>query len=153
MRLVFTNLSCLWNSVLTNTGSAVQFLGRLFSSAWVNPIAMLFAENNNMPYMKSLATCVNRMVKEGYTEDFKITEQGLESLNHQKKYSPEQIKIVNFFRFEGMSDPDDNAVLYVIETTDGTKGILIDAYGIYNDARIGRFLKDVERIQKKVVKH
>ena len=114
---------------------------------------MLFNENNSMPYMKSLATCVNRMIQEGYIEDFRISEQGLESLNHPKKYSPEQIKIVNFFRFEGMSDPDDNAVLYVIETADGTKGTLIDAYGIYNDARVGRFLKDVERIQKKVVKH
>lgn len=114
---------------------------------------MLLNENNSMPYMKSLATCVNRMVRDGYTEDFRITEQGLESLNKEKKYSPEEIKIVNFFRFEGMSDPDDNAVLYVIETADGTKGTLIDAYGIYNDARIGRFIKDVERIQKKIVKH
>lgn len=114
---------------------------------------MLFNENNSMPYMKSLATCVNRIIRDGYTEDFKITEQGLESMDQQKKFGPEQIKIVNFFRFEGMSDPDDNAVLYVIETIDGTKGTLIDAYGIYNDARIGRFIKDVERIQKKIVKH
>jgi pantothenate synthetase len=114
---------------------------------------MLLNENNSMPYMKSLATCVNRMVKEGYTEDFKITERGLESLNKQKNYSPDQIQIVNFFRFEGMSDPDDNAVLYVIETADGTKGTLIDAYGIYNDTRIGHFIKDVERVQRKVTKH
>ena len=113
----------------------------------------MLLHDNNMPYMKSLATCVNRMITDGYTEDFKITEQGLESLNKQKRYSPDQIQIVNFFRFEGMSDPDDNAVLYVIETTDGTKGTLIDAYGIYNDARVGRFIKDVERIQKKVVKN
>jgi len=102
--------------------------------------------------MKSLATCVNRIINEGYTEDFKITEQGLESPNKQKNYKPEQIQIINFFRFEGMSAPDDNAVLYVIETADGTKGTLIDAYGIYNDTRIGRFMKDVEQIQKKTVK-
>src|SRR5207302_11082637 len=98
---------------------------------------MLPNENSSMPYMKSLATCVNRMITDGYTEDFKITERGLESLNNQKNYSPEQIRVVNFFRFEGVSDPDDTAVLYVIETADGTKGTLIDAYGIYNDARIG----------------
>ena len=151
--MVFTNLFLLGKSVRIILRNSVQFLGKLFSSAWVNPMRMLFNENNSMPYMKSLATCVNRMIQEGYIEDFRISEQGLESLNHPKKYSPEQIKIVNFFRFEGMSDPDDNAVLYVIETADGTKGTLIDAYGIYNDARVGRFLKDVERIQKKVVKH
>lgn len=103
--------------------------------------------------MKSLATCVNRMITDGYAEDFQITEQGLESLNKQKSYKPEQIQIVNFFRFEGRSDPDDNAVLYVIETADGTKGTIVDAYGIYNDVRIGRFMKDVEQFQKNVVKH
>jgi len=114
---------------------------------------MLLNQDNSMPYMKSLATCVNRMISEGYTEDFRITEKGLESLNKQKNYRPDQIQIVNFFRFEGMSKPNDNAVLYVIETNDGTKGTLIDAYGMYNDARIGLFMKDVDRVQKKVVKH
>ena len=114
---------------------------------------MLPNENNNIPYLKSLATCVNRMITDGYTEDFKVSEQGLESLNKQKKYKPEQIQIVNFFRFEGMSGSGDNAVLYVIETTDGTKGTLIDACGVYNDARVQRFMKDVEQVQKKVVKN
>ena len=36
---------------------------------------MIVNENNSMPYMKSLATCLNRMITEGYTEDFKITDQ------------------------------------------------------------------------------
>ena len=114
---------------------------------------MIVNENNSMPYMKSLATCLNRMITEGYTEDFKITDQGLESLNRHNQYKPEQIQIVNFFRFEGDSDPDDNAILYVIETNDGTKGTLVDAYGVYNDAKVTRFMKDLETIQKKVVKN
>lgn len=114
---------------------------------------MLLNENNSMPYMKSLATCVNRMITDGYTEDFKITDQGLESLNKQQSYKPDQVQVVNFFRFEGMSAPDGNVVLYVIETADGTKGTLIDAHGIYTDARIAHFIKDVETNQKKVVKN
>lgn len=114
---------------------------------------MFVNENNSMPYMKSLVTCVNRMVNEGYTEDFKVTDNGLESLEKQLHYKPEQVEVVNFFRFEGMSDPDDNAVLYVIKTNDGTKGTLIDGYGIYNDPKIAHFMHDVESIQKKVVKH
>jgi hypothetical protein len=114
---------------------------------------MIMNEHNSMPYMKSLAICLNRMVNEGYTEDFKITEEGLESLHEHRNYKPEQIQVVNFFRFEGQSDPDDNAILYVIETSDGTKGTLIDAYGIYNDPRLSGFMKDVKTIQKKVVKN
>lgn len=103
--------------------------------------------------MKSLATCLSKMVKEGYTEDFQITEQGLESLQLHHNYGPEQIQIVNFFRFEGQSDPDDNAILYVIETNDGTKGTLIDAYGVYNDPKLSQFMKDVESIHKRNVKN
>ncbi len=106
-----------------------------------------------MPYMKSLVTCLNRMINDGYTEDFKVNETGLEALQHNKVYSPERVQVVNFFRFEGASDPDDNAILYVIETDDGTKGTLIDAYGIYNDSRITKFMKDVDSIQKKAVKN
>jgi ribosomal protein S8 len=114
---------------------------------------MIVNENNSMPYMKSLANCLKKMVTEGYTEDFQITEEGLESLRKHSNYKPEQIQVVNFFRFEGESDPDDNAILYVIETDDGTKGTLIDAYGVYNDPKVSRFMKDVETIQKRNIKN
>ena len=110
---------------------------------------MIVNENNSMPYMKSLATCLNRMVSEGYTEDFKVTEQGLQSIQHDLGYAPEQIQVVNFYRFEGESDPDDNAILYIIETSDGTKGTLVDAYGTYTDERIAQFMRQVQSIQKK----
>lgn len=103
--------------------------------------------------MKSLATCLNRMINDGYTEDFKVSETGLVALQHNKEYEPNNIEVVNFFRFEGASDPDDNAILYVIETNDGVKGTLIDAYGVYNDSRITKFMKDVESIHKKVEKY
>ncbi len=114
---------------------------------------MIVNEHNSMPYMKSLANCLNRMVSEGYTEDFKITENGLESLQKHSHYSPNEIQVVNFFRFEGESDPGDNAILYVIETDDGTRGTLVDAYGTYNDSRVTRFMQDVETIKKKNVKN
>jgi len=111
---------------------------------------MIVNENNSMPYMKSLATCLNRMMTEGYTADFTVTDQGLESLNDHHNYKPEQIQVVNFFRFEGESDPDDNAILYVIETNDGLKGTLVDAYGIYNNPRVSSFMQNVDCIQKKI---
>ena len=104
-----------------------------------------------MPYMKSLATCLNKIVAEGYRESFQMTETGLQSLSTETVYSPEDVRVVNFFRFEGSSDPDDNAILYVIETSDGRKGTVIDAYGIYNDARLGAFMQQVEAFHKKVM--
>ena len=113
---------------------------------------MIVNENNSMPYMKSLAICLNKMVNDGYTEDFRVTENGLEAVYKNNHYSPEQVQVVNFYRFEGESDPDDNAILYVIETDDGNRGTLVDAYGTYNDARVTQFMNQVHSIHK-AVKH
>jgi hypothetical protein len=109
-----------------------------------------FMENNDLvPHMKSLASLTNKMVLKGYDDDFKITDNGLKSLRTDKIYQPDQINIINFFRFEGQSDPNDNTIMYVIETSDGLKGTLIDAYGPYADRKLGEFMNQVESIQKR----
>jgi hypothetical protein len=111
---------------------------------------MIVNDNNSMPYMKSLTSCLNKMIGDGYTDDFKATEEGLKSLRTDKVYQPDEVSIVNFFRFEGPSNPDDMAILYVIEASDGNKGTLIDAYGPYSDPEVNQFILAVENIQKKV---
>ncbi len=106
--------------------------------------------DDSVPHMKSLALCLNRMVLDGYSENFKIAEDGLQSLRTEKVYTPEEINVKNFFRFEGQSDPDDNTIMYVIETSDGLKGTIVDAYGPYADEHLSKFMKEVENFQKKV---
>lgn len=113
---------------------------------------MLINQDQNVPYLKSLSSCLNKMVSDGYTIDFKVTEKGLEDLATEKVYSPEEVNIKNFYRFEGVSDPDDMAILYVIETSDGAKGTLVDAYGTYADATVNEFIVQVENIAKKTEK-
>ena len=100
--------------------------------------------------MKTLASCINKMTVEGYTEDYKVNESSqLVSLRDEKNYSPDEVHIVNFYRFEGASDPADNSILYAIETNDGTKGTLTDAFGPYADINIDKFIKKVEDINSK----
>jgi hypothetical protein len=102
-----------------------------------------------MDEMKTLSSIVNHKVKDGYTQNFKITEEGLKSLETEKIYQPEEVHIINFFRFEGESDPSESAILYVIEADDGAKGTLTDAYGAYADPNIDKFIKEVQDISKK----
>jgi hypothetical protein len=99
--------------------------------------------------MNSLSTCVNKLVTDGYSINFKVDEQGLVAVEEGKHYKPDQVHIKNFFRFEGASDPADNAILYAIELDNGKKGTLIDAYGSYSDASITKFIKQVEDMEKK----
>src|SRR5438477_10559104 len=105
--------------------------------------------NRSTPYLQSMVLCLSKVVDDGYKEDFKATRGGLESASTRKLYLPDEVKVVTSFRFEGFSDPDDNAILYVIETTDGVKGTLIDACGTYADPLVYKFILDVEAVDNK----
>jgi len=100
--------------------------------------------------MQTLSEATNKAVERGFKESFKIVGKGLTTEAEEKFYSPEDVRIDNFYRFEGYSDPMDNAILYLIETNDGMKGTLIDAYGAYADAKLSKYVKEVEDIQKKI---
>ncbi len=105
-------------------------------------------EGSDHDSMKTLSSCTRKAAKDGYTVQFKAHGNGLESLDSHALFKPEEVKIVNFYRFEGESDPEDNAILYLLETNSGEKGTLIDAYGVYTDLKVSEFVKKVEEIQK-----
>ncbi len=104
-----------------------------------------------IPHMKSLSDCLEKVNAEGYSDQFVATGKGLRSVKADKEYYPHEIKIIDFYRFEGISDPDDSSVLYVIETSDGQKDTLTDAYGMYADTDVARLMAAVDDIQKKGV--
>ena len=102
-----------------------------------------------VPFMSTLTDRTNKAVKDGYIDNMKVTRQGLYSTEKDKTYTPTEVKVIDFFRFEGQSDPADNAILYIIETTDGARGTLVDAYGTYADEHVNKFMTEVEEINKK----
>ena len=105
---------------------------------------------NEKTFMNTLTACVNKVVKDGYTDTFKVTEKGLYSPSKDKYIEPDEVHVVNFYRFEGESDPADMAIMYVIQTDGGLKGTLIDAYGPYSDVNVNAFMKLVDDLHKKV---
>lgn len=105
-------------------------------------------ESTTMPYMKSLYSCLNSMIGEGYTEDFKLTAKGIHSKRMNRTYEPHEIKIVNFFRFEGNSNPEDNVIMYILETADGQKGTLIKSCETYHEDIVeSLFLPESKNLQ------
>jgi hypothetical protein len=99
--------------------------------------------------MQTLLECLKKATDEGYKENFKITTHGLQTVSGGRAYKANEIAIANFYRFEGYSNPEDNSILYLIQAKDGKKGTLIDAYGMYADASLSAFIKNVKEIQKK----
>jgi hypothetical protein len=101
---------------------------------------------------RSLVNVTNTLKKKGYTEDFRITEEGMCTGASDHTYQPEEVTIVDFYRFEGNTNPDDMSILYAIETADGLKGTISNSYGPYADAFVDEFLKKVEDIGKNLDK-
>jgi hypothetical protein len=47
---------------------------------------------------------------------------------------PNEFEITEVYRFEGDSDPADEAIVYAIESKHGEKGVLVNGFGIYSDS-------------------
>ncbi|WP_419214160.1 phosphoribosylpyrophosphate synthetase [Maribacter sp. X9] len=80
----------------------------------------------------SLSVAIQDLQKAGYTEDFNLCDAGLEHKRKKQIHPAAELDVIKFYRFEGDSNPDDNTILYVIETSSGDKGLLVDAYGMYS---------------------
>lgn len=87
----------------------------------------------NNPY-NTLSLAIEDLKAKGYDKDFNQHPKHLECKDNGKNYRPEEFTITHTYRFEGMSSTGDNSVLYGIEAADGTKGLLVDAYGTYADS-------------------
>lgn len=78
------------------------------------------------PYLKTLAMCISKLTQAGYTEHFKATDLGFAAIHSNHIYKPEDVHIINFFRFGSNEDAQQEKVMYVIEAEDGVKGVLVD---------------------------
>ena len=92
---------------------------------------------------QTMMEAVDSLTKRGYTYEFQYDCGTLYCPSTKHRFKPEHLLITEVYRFEGMSDPTDNSVVYAIKSNNGLKGMLIDAYGIYSDDSKNEFLKDI----------
>ncbi len=72
--------------------------------------------------------------KRGFTLDFNLANGALHNSSENINLQPEDFRITEIYRFEGMSDPADNTVVYGIESDKyHVKGVFLNAYGVYSD--------------------
>lgn len=80
----------------------------------------------------TVSEAVNKLKERGYNLDFNLSENCI--ICHDDKFNAEDFEIVEVYRFEGNTDPSDEAVVYAIESVDGKKGVLVNGYGISANA-------------------
>jgi hypothetical protein len=88
-----------------------------------------------MDPMTPLSEIINHLRQEGYTEDFNLKDNCLECQGNVLAVFPDEFVVDKFYRFEGPSDPADEAIVYAISSTKHQlKGTLVNGYGMYSDA-------------------
>lgn len=75
----------------------------------------------------TVSGAINGLKERGYTLDFNLDENCL--ICNDAKYNPEDFEIREVHRFEGETDPADEAVVYAVEGNKGHKGVLVSGYG------------------------
>lgn len=93
--------------------------------------------------MRTLSSAIERLANLGFTANFGVVGDRLRAFDSGKTFGADELIIREFQRFEGVSDPDDMAIVYAIESADGTRGSLVDAFGAYSNPTVSAFLHDV----------
>ena len=83
---------------------------------------------------------IEDLSRRGFTDHFIVRGQELLAIETHRAFRPCDVVIREYHRFEGVSDPDDMAIVYALESRSGTKGVLTDAYGVYADPAVGDML-------------
>lgn len=101
----------------------------------------------NSENMTTLSQVMERLKERGVHREFRMNENcEMKFENSDKNYKPTDLTILKTYRFEGDSNPDDSAVLYLVKDTSGNMGMIIDSYGAdsnYPGQDFDKFLRDI----------
>lgn len=113
----------------------------------INIETMENPELNNEDNMTTLSQVMAKMAKRGITKEYRMNEQcEMKFDNSEKNYRPEELTIIKSYRFEGDSNPDDNAVLYIVSDQEKNIGMILDSYGAdsnYPGEEFDAFMRDI----------
>lgn len=100
----------------------------------------------------TLSQTINHLrLEEGYEEDFNLLDEYLEIKSKNEEFRASDFNVDKVYRFEGASNPSDNAVLYAITTNTGRKGILVDGYGYSSGQISDEMLKKLDLKQNRPI--
>jgi hypothetical protein len=80
-----------------------------------------------------IAHAVESLKQQGYTLTFELDGDLITEKSVNLKEAPENFKIVQSYTHDAGTDPGSESTIYALESSEGHKGLLIVAYGMYAD--------------------
>lgn len=95
----------------------------------------------------TVSEAINKLRERGFTLDFNLQENCIACTGN--KFEAEDFDITHVYRYEGDSDPGDEATVYAIESKSGLKGVLVTGYGVSSDSSSSKILEKLHYRAKK----
>ena len=97
----------------------------------------------------TVIAALNGLKKRGYTTDFNLAFDKLVCNETKVCLDPDEFEITEVYRFEGETNPSDEAVVYAVESkSKGMNGVLVNAYGVYADPVSDAMIKKLSMHRK-----
>ena len=89
----------------------------------------------------TVTEAISQLRKKGFTTDFNLKQN--EPAAGENNLALGEFEIMDVYRYEGESDPADEAAVYAIVSSSGVKGILVTGYGLNSDGASSETLKNI----------
>lgn len=87
-------------------------------------------------HYSTVSEALDDLSEQGFNYDFNLHEKDIK--NHPEKY-----KIVHVYRYEGNTDPGDEAVVYGIKSSSGKKGVFVAGFSANSDNEAAIVLNNI----------
>ena len=95
-----------------------------------------------MPEVSTVVEALATLADEGYRAEFSVAGGGARCSRCQTTHAPADLVVERVFRFEGESDPDDEAIVVGLRCPHcGITGALVSAYGPAASEEEAEFLR------------
>ena len=89
-----------------------------------------------MYHYATVSTALDELTEKGYTVDFNIQEKRIID-------SPDDFEITHVYRYEGETDPGDEATVYGIKSSTGEKGVFVAGLSAFTDKSAAMVLHEL----------
>lgn len=101
--------------------------------------------NRTLGSMTTLSEVTNLLKDRGYTKDFELKPTYLHCEKEAIKLYPGEFIVDKHYRFEGPSDPGDEAIVFAISSSKhNLKGVLINGYGVSSESITDEMIKALD---------
>ena len=101
---------------------------------------------NHQTHYETVSKAIEELRKQGYTTDFNLEENAI--VCSIGKFGANDFEVVDVYRYEGDSDPGDEAAVYAIQSSNGLKGVLVTGYGASSESTSPEMLRKLTQAHR-----